>query len=150
MRHSVRAYLEIGKYRFGPEYSRVSVAGEPYLDRFILYIGTGTLRLHKFYRGDDVRAPHDHPWWFYTFPLTSYTEQVFSKTYSPGDPWTGAVRTVKRFRFHFRPSAFRHYVIGRADGKKKPFWTFVISGSRERSWGFWVYNSVFVPWRDWK
>jgi len=62
--------------RIGFEYSRVGLGETPYLDRYILYILGPTLRLHKFWRGDDDRAPHDHPWVFWTFPLRSYVETV--------------------------------------------------------------------------
>ena len=36
----------------------------------------GRLRLHIFHRGDQDPDHHDHPWPFWTFPLTSYVEEV--------------------------------------------------------------------------
>src|SRR5580692_11012239 len=67
--------------RWGFESSRVwgsyRDSAEPYLDRYILYFWPITLRLHRFWRGDDDRAPHDHPWWFITIPFTSYVEAVY-------------------------------------------------------------------------
>lgn len=161
-RHSLRWYLKLFGMRFGPEYSRVTLHTGPYLDRFILYIGAGTLRLHKFLSGDDKRAPHDHPWWFVTFPFTSYVERywVEREGFLGGRYtwWDEHIRTVKAWRFHFRCADFRHIVVDRLDGKRtangkmKPFWTFVISGGprKDRDWGFWPKPDQYVSFREWK
>ena len=136
--------LHFGKrlngFRIGVEYSRVSHAGTPYLDRWIIYFG-GTLRLHYFFRGDDDRAFHDHPWPFITFPLSTYHEVVFNPQLGDGVPY---VNTVRRWRFHYRPSSYRHRVLDRL-----PFWTIVISGPYERHWGFWPKPDEYVPYEDW-
>lgn len=146
-------YFSIGKYRFGAEYSPVYLtqSGELYLQRWIAYFGLFNLRLHKFHRGDDERAPHDHPFWFITFPFSSYTELV-------DDPYSSLYvlrqQVVKAFRFHFRPATYRHIVLQ----PERPFWTFVIAGNYSRSWGFWQYVQwdrnlwayKFMPWREWK
>jgi len=153
---------------FGVERSRIMLEGGPYMDRYIAYIGGLTLRLHKFFRGDDNRAPHDHPWWFITFPFKSYTEKYWEHyrmkryrghsvedlhddPYGPWeDVWTAHTREVKSWRFHFRPANFRHIVIGRADGKTTPFWTFVISGKLRKRWGFYPTPTTFIHWKEWK
>ena len=46
----------------------------PYMTR----IWIGRLRLHIFHRGDQDPDCHDHPWDFWTFPFTSYVEEVAS------------------------------------------------------------------------
>lgn len=136
--------------RLGLEFSTIVHHGSDYLARCILYVA-GTLRLHRFLRGDDDRAPHDHPWWFVTFPFTSYVERYWVHWQSPaGLRWYAGERVVKAWRFHFRPAKFRHFVIGRADGKNKPFWTFVITGFANNSWGFWPAPERFVPHKEWK
>jgi hypothetical protein len=148
------AYFTLWGRRFGVEFSRVLVGELPYLERWILYVGGLNFRLHKFYRGDDERAPHDHPWWFVTFPLSSYTEMVPRAVYHEGYGgfwmWEMDQNVVRRFRFHYRPGEYKHYVVGRLDGKQKPFWTFVIAGDRSRKWGFWTSPTMFIYWRDWK
>lgn len=124
-----------------------------YLRRRVLYVtipwmGTFTLRLHTFYRGDDDSAPHDHPWWFVTFPLTTYTEEVEDVDWSaPGivAKFRRTLRTVRAFRFHFRPATYRHIV----QEPERPFHTIVVSGDRERKWGFWPTPTEFVPYNDW-
>lgn len=147
-------FVTVGKQRYGFEYSRVFIAGKPYLDRYIAYLGGPTLRLHKFSRGDDARAPHDHPWWFITLPLKSYWEKVYRPYQKDIVTW----RRVQAFRFHFRPAKYRHIVIGAAkrwppNGRYgitgKPFWTFVITGSPTNKWGFWPEPGRFVSWREW-
>lgn len=171
------AYLQIGindrrPVRLGFEASTIVHHGRPYLLRLIAYFGA-TLRLHRFVRGDDDRAPHDHPWWFITFPFTSYVERYWlpcpTITFTagmplPGEPgfacdsnsgisygtkWVEDVRVVKAWRFHFRERKFRHFVVGRADGKNKPFWTLVFTGPSHKGWGFWPTPDTFVPWRQW-
>lgn len=117
-----------------------------YLRRRVLYLWKFTLRLHTFYSGDEG-TPHDHPWWFVTFPLRGYVEEVYG-TYYMGE------NCVRPFRFHFRPATYRH-VVQESD---RPFHTIVISGARSRKWGFWpskwfgpyVYEEGdFVPYDEW-
>jgi hypothetical protein len=125
--------------------------GERYMSRWLAYLTPArdwSLRLHKFWRGDDLRAPHDHPFDFWTFPLTSYVEDVYSRGLWPG--WIIKRRTVKAFRWHYRPASFKHIVIGRADGKTIPFFTICVARERERRWGFWTTPTTFVPWREYK
>jgi hypothetical protein len=144
IRQAKSFFITLFDLRFGFEWSPVWAEGEKYLDRFIVYAG-GTLRLHKFYRGDDARAPHNHPWWFITFPFTTYTEETYTE-----DGWFTGVRVVRAWRFHFRSAKYCHVVLGRADRKDKPFYTFVISGRRSNGWGFWPKAGKFVYWRNWK
>lgn len=153
-----RWFIELRGRRFGFEASRVGFGATPYLDRYIVYLWPFTLRLHKFWRGDDDRAPHCHPFWFVTFPFKTYVERV----YEPFGPTV--TREVKAHRFHFRPATFRHIVLGVAlhdpdtseylgygyGGHMKPFWTFVISSQRLRKWGFWPRDGKFVPYDQWE
>ena len=108
---------------------------EPYLERYILWFG-GTVRLHKFWRSDDDRALHDHPWWFITFPLATYHEWREDKN------GNSEYVEVKRFRFHFRSATYKHQVV-----ISKPAWTFIISGGHIREWGFWP-NGFFIHWKE--
>lgn len=135
----------IGNYSLGLERTTVRIKGEPYLGRWILYVRGYTLRLHKFFRGDDARAPHDHPWAFWTLPLCrGYYESV-------PDNFKGGqfVKWVSGWRWHYRPSSYQHIVLD-PDG---PFWTVVVTGRKDRSWGFWpgvTGARKFVPWRQWE
>lgn len=152
------------RYNLWFEHDVVSVGADKYLERWFLYLLGFTFRLHKFYHGDDDRAPHDHPWAFVTFPLTGYFEKVFGV-----DPFgDGVIRYVAPWRFHYRPAMFQHIVLGStftpAYGDRpmtfeslRPFFTFVITSRKQRSWGFWpvmdtdslgTKRRFYVPWRQ--
>ena len=149
MAHRRPSDWHLGDFDWGVERSTVCIAGAPYLRRWIIYFGGYTLRLHKFYRGDDDRAPHDHPWWFITFPLTGYYESVVRGSVQ-------MVEYVRPFWLHSRPATYKHIVLGthyRHPGgwrTESPIYTIVITGRKQRSWGFWPGSSTFVPWRLWK
>lgn len=147
------AFFELFGRRFGFEKSRVEHGGVPYLDRYILYIGGPTLRLHKFHRGDDDRAPHNHPWSFCTFPLSDYWEKAFREDGS----WYW--NRVRAYTFNWRDATYRHIVVGRAamtpqqytvaNVSPRSFWTIVYSTNYQRRWGFFPKGKEFVPWRKW-
>jgi len=148
--------VEIFGKRFGFERAPISINGEKYMTRYIMYLGWINLRLHQFFRGDDDRASHTHPWWFITFPFTNYSEAVYEKGMYV------KTRVVKRFRFHYRAADHEHIVLGPCrvkvrfyglhifpglpDMPGKPFWTLVIAGSKVQTWGFYPEPGVFVPW----
>lgn len=124
--------------------------GSPYMTRAWI----GRLRLHIFYRGDLDPDPHDHPWPFWTFPLTSYVEEV--TTYQYRRPWDHKIasadkqlQVVEKFRLHYRPATHCHRVLGLYygldsynGGKASPMVkegkvvTIVWRGKEERAWGF--------------
>lgn len=121
--------------------------GSPYMLRYWI----GRLRLHVFYRGDHDPDPHDHPWDFWTFPLTSYIEEVVHP-YSAGSVWGQPPRIshvfvsrqiVRAFRLHYRPATHCHRVLGKLDesrlrsevGEGKII-TIVWRGKMGREWGF--------------
>lgn len=142
---TVNATFDVGSARFGVEVSPIYIDDQLYMKRWILYIGGATLRLHRFYRGDDDRAPHTHPWAFWTFPLTDYWEHVWD---SDNGRYIGR-SVVKAWKLHARPANYRHIVEGRADRKTGPFWTFCVTGRYQGSWGFYPTPDKFVPWREW-
>lgn len=147
--------VNAGNWKLGFEYAPiVHKDGGPYMTRWVLYLLWFNLRVHQFFRGDYDRASHTHPWWFITFPLTSYQEWVYEK---------GQIvesRIVQAFRFHWRPSEFEHVVkyaldplqcplLGKVWKRRtKPFWTFVIAGRPGTAWGFWSPDGEFYPYGD--
>lgn len=99
----------------------------PYMTRYWL----GRLRLHIFHRGDADPDPHDHPWGFWTFPFTSYIEEVAVTDPhceicdNPETPCRCALdgvtmaismrrQIVPAFRWSYRPATHTHRVIGLA------------------------------------
>lgn len=133
--------------RWGVDVSTVYVEEERYLDRWILYVNGYTLRLHRFWRGDDDRASHTHPWaWFVTFPICHwYWEHVYHQGKRIG------TRTVRGWRFHYRGGDFEHYVASGCGCDKYPtWWTIVITGPKRSGWGFWPSPGKFVPHTEWE
>jgi len=104
----------------------------------------GRLRFHIFHREDPGEALHDHPWDFWTFPLTSYVEQVLD------DP-TDIIdrRIVPAFRWSFRKASHTHRIIGRANGRGVIV-TLVWRGRGGRPWHYVNVKNGKVhrlPWR---
>lgn len=132
-------FTKIGGWNFGFTHDLVrgKTTGEKYLERWYFCFLGRTIRLHKFYRGDDDRALHDHPWPFVTFPLVSYLERVAEDK----------VNFVQALRFHYRPASYKHMVLRSSRPMTKPFFTIVFAGKKQRSWGFWP-KGKFVHWSE--
>lgn len=149
-------YVTIFGRRWGFQYAPLFINDRPYMTRYIAYLGPINLRLHKFFRGDDDRAPHNHPWWFVTFPFADYVEEVYDR-----GQFCGA-RVVRARRFHYRKASHEHIVKGPValwfqgcpvvwdNGCQSPFWTFVIAGSKAGDWGFYPEPGKFVEWWNFK
>ena len=98
----------------------------PYVRRWVVVVGGYSVRLHHFYRSDDVRAPHDHPWWFVTLVLRG--------TYTDRSADADGVLTDDRLHVgsvRYRPALHRHSVV-LTDG---PCWTVIVTGKHSRRWG---------------
>lgn len=133
-------FVTVKDMRFGLTSQTIGLKECPYLTRTILWIGPWSLRYHVFWRSDEERALHDHPWAFLTFPLNTYREE-----YMPPFADQSLFRDVKRFRFHYRHWGFIHRVIVPSN---KPARTFVWTFRKRSSWGFWV-GKQYLPWRNW-
>lgn len=72
----------------------------------------GLFRVHIMHRGDAGRHCHDHPWWFLTFPLRSYIEEVMVETGDPEKPVRTHFNRVKAWRLHYRPAFHAHRIYG--------------------------------------
>lgn len=141
-------------------------------------IWIGRLRLHIFWRGDGDPDCHDHPWDFWTFPLTPYVEEVANyqrDTITPGEPerpkrYFYTKEVVPRFRWSFRPAEYTHRVLGRfggdypvdlmGDGNGRlvrepavepgPIITLVWRSPTKRKWGFLKQRDGRWCWVAWR
>lgn len=84
--------------------------------RYMTRLWVGRVRLHIFYRGDDDRDPHDHPWPFWTLPTTSYVEEVYEPIEGT-DQFAMRLQVVPAWRWNYRPAEHMHRVIGPWRGK---------------------------------
>lgn len=149
-------------------YGRAEEHDTPYM----LRVWIGRLRLHVFYRGDQDKDCHDHPWDFWTFPFTSYVEEVVEPSMAKAVQNSEAFirdskrvpgihqQVVKAWRLHFRPSTHCHRVLGRFSGKyeggvpqvdQRKVVTLVVRSGVERKWGFLKNRDgkwCWTPWKD--
>lgn len=109
---------------------------EPYLKRWYVFrTNPFAIFIHRFFRSDEDRALHDHPWSFITFIIwRGYNEYQADGVHRR---WPLTV--------HYRPATHRHRVE-LIDGK--PCWTIVFRFREHRMWGFWE-KSGFIPWNKW-
>ena len=126
--------LHVGSQRFGLSHDLVIEQAEPYLERWIFWCGF-SIRIHKFHKGDDDRAFHDHPWWFVTIPIKSYLELTPNQE----------AQTIKAGRPHYRKATHQHIVQLKDE---KPTWTLIITGLKQREWGFWS-GTRFTEAEEW-
>jgi len=154
-------------------YDRLYGVDGEYRTPYMTRLSIGRLRLHIFHRGDADPDCHDHPWDFWTFPLTAYVEEQ-TKVFSGG---IYAVRrnVVPAFRWSFRPAEHTHRVLGRFGGYEPGPWfggpmgraearlqnrtlivrpgriiTIVWLGHSRRKWGFLRNRDGNWCWTPWK
>lgn len=106
----------------------------PYMRRWALVLGLFSIRVHHWYRSDDDRAFHDHPWWFITLVLKGgYTDVSPAGRDHLG---LGSIR--------FRPALHQHTAKVDPGGA----WTVILTGPNVRTWGFWI-NGKFKKSNKW-
>jgi hypothetical protein len=158
--NAFRGVVSSSKKLFGHStiYGRDGDHMTPYMTR--LWIGR--LRLHIFHRGDADPDPHDHPWGFWTFPLTPYKEEIAVPHLPEGNSVEHPVgetvyalydNIVPAFAWTYRPASHTHRVIGHADGSAKKLITFVWREKEDPdvSWGFLKNRNgewCWVPWKE--
>ncbi len=149
-------------------YGKDGVHRTPYMTRWWV----GRLRFHIFHRPDQDPDPHDHPWNFWTFPLTSYVEEVMLPNRFE-DGFTAYRQVVPAFWLSFRPATHTHRVLGRWDGQfaavllPPPSWggaickeptiargrkivTILWRSAPKRPWGFLKNRDGRWCWTPWK
>lgn len=137
----------------------------PLMCRWVIQSPWLSVRIHHFYRSDNDRMLHDHPWWFITMPLSRHG--YLNETYCAacggkgrGDDCKldsisgccvlcgGSGRMFDRVRWlrpAYRPAGHIHAV--KLD--KGPCWTFIVTGRKAHNWGFWSYlNGKFYQSRE--
>lgn len=141
MKYTVRRVNKHFSFKWGELLGRPEC---PYLRRWALVLGLFSIRVHHFYRSDDERAHHDHPWWFVTLVLKGgYTDVSgpmdgrFCSRCGGTDP--GCYICGERLdhlgpgSIRYRPALHQHTVRTDPDGA----WTIILTGPNVRTWGFW-------------
>lgn len=126
----------------------IGTAIDPYMHRWYVLPRNRWLNLylHHFWRSDDDRALHDHPWWNVSVLVYGqYTEHTIA---------AGGVNRRERLEagaVRFRGAKAAHRIeldTRRGDGWEvaQPCITFFLTGPRMRDWGFHCPKG-WVPWR---
>ena len=131
-----------------PNKTIVNCDRQPYLRRWYLFrTKPFAIFLHRFFRSDEDRALHDHPWPFITFILwRGYIEHT--QTCKENHCERPSHKSAKRkwpMMVCYRPAEWRHRV---ELVKGKPAWTIVFRFRERRMWGFWE-RTGFLPWNKW-
>lgn len=80
--------------------------------------------LHKFTRTDANPKPHDHHFWFVTFPFhQGYWEEIYEQGKDGFE-----LRYVRPFWFHFRSKSHSHRIVQPA--RSWPIYTLCLIGPR--------------------
>lgn len=110
----------------------------PYVRRWLLDCYFFSVRIHHWISSDDLRYPHDHPWWYLTIVLWGSYEDI-----SPEGN-----RTLRAPAIAYFPATHKHSVkVG-----PKGAITFLLTGPERRTWGYWVNgkfrkrNKYFFEW----
>ncbi len=116
--------------------------GGLYLRRFFITPRWFPIRVfvHQLFTPDPDRVMHDHPWDFWTFPLSKRSTTAYTETKI--EPGCGCVFSR---RWHFRPAEYVHRITWLS---RTPTWTIMITKKTRREWGFWVDGDR--KWVDWR
>lgn len=124
-------------------YGKEAEHATPYMTRYWI----GRLRLHIFHRGDQDPDCHDHPWDFWTFPFTSYVEEVPLPNRFEGG-YDLYRQVVPAWRLSFRPATHTHRVLGRAHEITEPCDDVTICQHKGRSYVACPGPIVTLVWRS--
>jgi hypothetical protein len=123
--------------RRGPDFV-IGGANDPYLLRWFLIPRNPLFNayLHNFWRSDDDRARHTHPW---LCNLSVLLRGRYREWFGDG-PTDYVDRTAPALKFRWGAAPHRIELI---DG---PVWTLFLTGPRVREWGF-LCPGRFVHWK---
>lgn len=135
-RHKIVApKLQFPKISWGQKLGKPDA---PYLKRWVADFGLFSFRLHHWFTSDDLRAPHDHAWDFWSILLLgTMWDMTPNETGGYVPDANGSGRKLKR-RLTLEPTFFkanhRHSVMVGGDGA----WSLLLTGPEYREWGFYL------------
>lgn len=121
---------------------------DPLMTRWeILTTPLFSIKFHRFHRSDPS-CLHDHPWPFISIILSGGYYEVTEKGKKWYDP----------FSILFRGAEYKHRVELKNIYKGYPYYfhsfieplTLVITGPRQREWGFFTKKLGWIPWHKFK
>lgn len=136
----------------------------PYMQRWVINFRLFSIRVHRWWRSDDKRAQHDHPWWFITWIIKgSYTDwgrwvcqhckgsgrypraskRICSGCGGRGGDQTLRKEFLKRWSIRYRPANHIHTVDVTPGG----CWTIMLTGPDKKDWGFYIPRGKTFKYR---
>ena len=108
----------------------------PYAERWAIDLGRlGSFRIHRWFRSDDKRNPHDHPSDFITLVLKgAYTDRCTIPLEDATEPAPVFLERMTPGTIRRRKAEHRHVVDVDSGG----CWTLLYFWPKRRDWGFWV------------
>lgn len=107
----------------------------PYFHRWIVDFGKFAIRLHQWHESDDIRAFHDHPYWFITLVLWGGYWDITPLSENEADEKQD---TLSIGSVRFRPANHKHKVLL----THKPTWTLLLTGEPTRRWSFYINHKA--------
>lgn len=106
-------------------YTKLGLSKCPYAERWMIDLYFITIRLHHWIASDDLRYPHNHPWWYISCILYGYyIEHVNDQK---------IICKVGSIKFYTANHIHKVQIL-------KPCWSLVITGMEVNNWGFFVNN----------
>ena len=106
--------------------------GCPYVIRWVFIFFGYSIRIHHWFKSDDLRYQHCHAWDFITFVLKGYYTDISDD----------GEEIMSTYKLKYRKAEHKHCVKVDAE-----CWTILFTGRPKRNWGFWVNNKMFRPLR---
>jgi hypothetical protein len=119
--------------------------GTDYLVRLrVLQTPWGGCYVHDIHEDDGDRAPHNHPWSFFSFVARGhYVERYYPKPIEQPDYYV--LKCHRRFSVHRMGRTAAHRIVEAGPGLK----TVILVGPRKASWGFFE-DGCYSDWRDYE
>lgn len=100
--------------------------------------------LHDIHEDDGDRAPHNHPWSFFSLVLRGgYVERVYDDPAGRPNHWREQMHN--RLSLHKMGRVAAHRITYASPGLK----TLILCGPRKESWGFFV-DGEYVDWTEYE
>lgn len=101
-----------------------------------------SIRLHHIRLTDKDRDPHDHPWFFISFPIKGWYREAWSHGGARNWMLDRRQRYVRLCSFHRNTDL--HQIQEVSPGG---VWTLIFTGPESRVWGFQTIDK-WIPWTE--
>jgi len=114
---------------------------------YVVKTPVGGLYVHWIFRPDHDRELHDHPWSFASLIVRGGYQEEIPKYSSDSDPFSrwSRLQSWNRWSVHRMKATDRHRIVSL---NRTPTMTVCLVGRREREWGFWMADGLWMQWEE--